>query len=776
VEINDLNKNNRSFFKNRPLIKALAFFAAGIVISSRFELNYLYSLVIFIALLMISFYFYIKDDLKTSGKLLCIMLFALGWFRADLASGPFPPNHINNLAKANGNSVAYGKIVEEPDIRDDCTYLVIEADSVSLKDYMVPSFGRLRAKVLDGGTKFDHSDYVAVKGFLYKPGGSRNPGGFDYAGYLRTRDIFAGMSVSGPRNVSIIKRGSSFLSSVIKPVRNYMISVGRENLSPVSAAVLSGFILGERRDIPEEYQTMFRDTGTLHLMAVSGSNVGLILTVFALPLTFLGLRRKPRVVILLAVVVFFAILTRLESSVVRASIMALVGLLAYGWVRKPDYINLLGFAGLVMLFWRPLQLFDVGLQLSFAATFGIVFVVPDVYRRIKPLTRRKRRWIRWIVIALATTIAAQAAVLPLMLLYFNRFPLVGIFANLPVALLASIASAMGIALYLFGLLGGWLVFITAGLIEFVLNLVRTFLEFFNGLPLAAIRLPSFGWPAIFLYWIMLYLVYELLIKRRFSGKGVIGALLFFNLMIWPRVFEGEPVWSMEFIDAGPNRAWVFADKDGNVTGCFDIYREDRYIEGSLISNILNLHGGRLDRLISSTPDCKTMETIQETFQPEIIRIKQSIEKKDKGTVDGNKMLLGSSDGIKFVWGQSDNSERGSLILPLLLVDTDEYHLLMAGRSGIETMQNIDFDRKIGLLEMPWSAYARTDCMRTIEKLNPDCVVFSPDRNSTGIPRRRSDLTHSPERLFATSIYGGFRIEEIDGNLRIKTMEPVKVEE
>ena len=769
-------KENRSIFKNRPLVKAVTFFIAGVVFSTILELNYLYSLIPFIIFTVFSLYFYFKNDLKPAGISVCIMLFFLGWFRADLAGGPFPPNHIENLASIGGSSILYGKIVDEPDIREDRTYLVIETDSVTIRNYTIPSFGRLRAKVSNGGARFDHSDYVAARGYLYLPGGPRNPGGFDYAGYLHTKNIFAAMSVSGPHNVSIIKKGSSFLSSVVKPVRNYMVEVARENLSPVSAAILSGFILGERRDIPEEYQTMFRDTGTLHLMAVSGSNVGLVLAVIAIPLTLLGLRRKQKVLALLVVVIFFAVLTRLEASVVRASIMASVGLLAYGWLRKPDYINLLGFAGLIMLFWKPLQLFDVGLQLSFAATFGIVYVVPDIYKRIKPLTRKKLRWIRWFAVAVATTIAAQAAVMPLMASYFNRIPLVGIIANLPIGLLASFASSLGIALYFISLPGGWLEIISGRLLEFMLDAVKVILRFFYDLPLAVVQTPSFGWPAIFLYWIASYLLYELLFKRRFSVKGVIAILFCFNLLVWPKVFEKKSLWTIEFIDVGSNRAWIYTDKTGRALGCFDIYREDKYIENTLMSNILNYHGERLEWLVTSTPGSHAVESIKELFSPKIVQLNKLFEKGGNEGIASDKNYSRLPDWIKFIWEQSDNTERGSHIPPCMQVDAGDYYLIMAGRSGTQIMQKIQFDKRVALLELPWGVYARTDCMNSIDGLNPECVVFSPDRYSAGAPRSRSDLTHSSDRIFATSICGGFRVSEIGGELRIETMDSVGVEE
>lgn len=776
MEVDHVDRINRSIFKNRPLLKGLTFYISGIIFSTVLDLHYMYSLIILLIALFVTIYLYLKEQYKAAGISLLLTLFMLGWFRSDISQKPFPPNHIENLARQGGRVILYGKIADEPDIREDRTYMVIEADSVMIRGYMIPTSGRTRASVISGGSRFDHSDYVAAGGYLYVPDNPRNPGGFDYAKYLHTKNIFAAMAVSGPHNVTIIREGSSFLASVVKPARDYMISAAKDNLSPVSSAILSGFILGERRDIPKEYETMFRDTGTLHLMAVSGSNVGLVIGVLAFPLTLLGLRRKRKVMILLAAVIFFAILTRLEPSVIRASIMASIGLMAYGWLRKPDYVNLLAFAGFVMLILNPLQLFDVGLQLSFAATFGIVFVVPGVYKRIKPFTGGKLRPIRWIAIAVVTTIVAQAAVMPLMALYFNRFPLIGLAANMPIGFLASLASGMGIALYFIAPLGGWPVFLLARALEFVLSSVQYLLGFFAGLPLAMTRTASFGWPSIILYWVILYMIYELITKRRLSARGIIIGLTIFNLMIWPKMFQSKPDWSLEFIDVGSNRAWIYSDRNGESIGCFDVYGNDEYAERTLVPFILNYHDGRLDWATSSTPESHTFKSVIELFAPENLDYGDFNESMSWSGSGVDKKTQGHPDWIKFIWGKSDNTEKGRYIQPCVEIKTGNELLLLAGRTGTECLQNFAADERITLLELPWSIYARTECKKIIDKLDSGIVVFSPDRPSGNFPRRREELTHSTDRTFSTSILGGFQVTGVEGQIWINTMQPLKGKE
>lgn len=782
LEINNLNQEKqsrsaaKSILKNRPLLWALFLYVTGILFSLGLNLGYHLSVSVVILSIIITLYILLKGNIRAAGIAAAIMLFSLGWFRTDLATGPHPANHISRLAEKSGRVTLFGRVVEEPDIRVDRTYLVIEPDSVKIKGYVIPTFGRLRAKVLMGGSLFDHADEVKVDGVLYKPSGARNPGGFDYNRYLQTKNIFAAMSVSGPHNVTILQKGSSFLSMVVKPAREYMISTARQNLSPLSAAILSGFILGERRDIPEEHQTMFKDTGTLHLMAVSGSNVGMVIAVIALPLTFFRIRRKTKVAILLAAVLFFAILTRLEPSVIRASIMAAIGLVAYGWLRKPDYINLIGFAGLTMLIWRPLQLFDVGLQLSFAATFGIVYAIPPIYNYFKSVLPIRGRYIGWIVIIPLSTIAAQAAVMPLMTKYFGKFPLIGIVANIPIGILASFASSFGVALYVIAPLGHWISMLVSVPLELMLKSVNYFLNYFSQISNTVIRTASFSWPEIILYWFCLYFIYEFLVKRRISIKSIIICLILFNIIVWPNIYGKRPAWEIEFIDVGPNRAWIYTRENGENIAGIDIYRSQDDARRILIPYILNYHNGDIKWLVTSTPDSDDIRLLSDMFSPKILRPGDFLRNEHLLNGGGNEKSIRLPEWIKIVWGQSDNNETGNYIFPCLRIEAGNSLILLAGWTSTRVLRGIRENKKIVLLELPWSDYAQSDCMTMINRLNPENVVFSPGRFSMAFPRNKSVLTHTEDRTISTSLYGGFKISEANGETLISSMKPIFFEE
>jgi ComEC/Rec2-related protein len=777
LEIDIVNPENRSIFSRRPALVALLFYIVGILVSQKLQAHYLIPLTLTIASLIAVIYVYLKSAGKWTGWTAALLLVFLGWFNTNLSTGSFPPNHIKNLADPGGRVELTGSVVEEPDIREDRTYIVIETDSVLTGRYWIPSMGRVRAKVRSGGSRYNHADIVKITGYLYEPKGPRNPGGFDYSAYLRTRGIFAAMSVSGPHDVVIVDKGRSFLSAVVTPLRSYLISKTKEYLSPVPAAILSGFILGERRDIPEEYQTLFKNTGTLHLMAVSGSNVAMVIAIFAFPLALLGLPRTMRVIFLLGIILFFALLTRLEPSVVRASIMASVGLVAYGWIRKPDYINVLGFAGLIMLLWRPMQIFDVGLQLSFAATFAIIYALPHILRWLSFLGRMRLRWLSWILALSLSTVAAQLAVMPLMARYFNNIPLAGMVANIPVGVLAGLSTISGVVFYFLTLLGGWASNLAAVPLEMILHFVTCLLRFFSSLPHANLKISSPAWPQVAFYWILLYVAYEMIIRRRPTRTGITAGLVMFSIVIWSGLVESRSSWKVEFVEIGRNRAWIFSDSRGTTMACYDCYKPEDDPNGTLIPHILNFHGGQLDYLFSATADSPDVLGLKEELSSRFIPADSviylsSLSPKTADKAGENMANGGLPENVKVVWGESDNRGEEGKTLPALQVDAGDGILIFAGWSDIRILTEFQAEETVRLLEMPWSAYSKNLCRMIISSLNPEVAVFSPDRLSNAMPRDRAELTHSENRVYSASICGGFEIADSGPELKVRTMRMI----
>jgi competence protein ComEC len=231
----------------------------------------------------------------------------------------------------------------------------------------------------------------------------------------------------------IALRSPGALFSLADTLRDHILR-GTRALAPTPRALLAGFLLGDTRGIPDDVVNDYRDSGLSHLLAVSGENVAFVLALAA-PL----LRRLPlagRTVLALAIIVVFATMTRFEPSVLRASMMASVALLATLAGRPASRLRVLAYAVIVLLVIDPFLLHSVAFLLSCGASVGIALGEPPIARRL-----RGPRWLRE---PLAVSLAAQLGVTPVLLVVFGNVPVVTPFANLLAAPAAEVLGVYGL--------------------------------------------------------------------------------------------------------------------------------------------------------------------------------------------------------------------------------------------------------------------------------------------------------------------------------------------
>ena len=201
------------------------------------------------------------------------------------------------------------------------------------------------------------------------------------------------------------------------------------------AALLSGLTTGQTQGMSAHTEELVRRAGLSHLVAVSGSNVAIVVGTVALAVARLGLRA--RILVCAVALGLYVLVVGPEASVLRAATMGGIALLALGAGRRTEPLHALGLALIVVLALRPGLVFSVGLHLSAAATAGIVLFAG-------PLSRRMRRCPRPIALALAVTLAAQVAVAPVLVGVFGQLSVVAPIANLLAAPAVAPATVLGL--------------------------------------------------------------------------------------------------------------------------------------------------------------------------------------------------------------------------------------------------------------------------------------------------------------------------------------------
>ena len=315
-------------------------------------------------------------------------------------------------------------------------------------------------------------------------------------------------------------------------IRQYLIYEMQEKLDNEVYGLTTALALGDKSLLKKETRDNFANAGAMHVLAVSGLHVGILLGIIqwlAGKVTFL--RRKNRHIVIAVVVIWiFAFLTGLSPSVLRASIM--FSILAFGQTRGVSFFNLnsLLVSALILLILDPLLLFNIGFQLSYLAMFGISFF----YQPISKFFFFKNKWLRKIWEGTALGIAAQIGTVPISLYYFHQFPNYFALTNIGFMVLAGVALTTVLAFFIFHAVP-FLSDLIVEVVNYVFKSIHWFVEFINYLPYPVAKgfSPSI-WLVVATYCLILFLVIAqrnrnaVFFNWSLSGLAVCTFLFVFN--------------------------------------------------------------------------------------------------------------------------------------------------------------------------------------------------------------------------------------------------------
>ncbi|MBI5754457.1 ComEC/Rec2 family competence protein [Candidatus Peregrinibacteria bacterium] len=403
-----------------------------------------------------------------------------------------------DVSNFSGKVVLRGCVVDQVDVRTDKVKYTVGAVEVEIGEEKSEVNGR----VLISGPRtpvYEYGDCFLVSGKLEKPGIINN---FDYGKYLGRYGIYA---VIYRAKIEKIAQVEDFFSRGFYWLFHFR-SIFEHKISQLYdepyAGFMAGLILGSRRGISDELTQQFNTTGLSHIVAISGYNITMLITVVSAIFGFLGRKRK---IIVAAVIIFiFVILVGASASVVRAAIMGMVGLLAL-WCGRNYFVSVsLFLAGFLMNLFNPLILLnDVGFQLSFLATCGLVYVSPlikNFFVKVPQFFGMRE--------SLTMTISAQILALPIILLNFGRLSLIAPLANILVLPFVPTAMFFGFFAVFFSFfwnfLGGFFGFLG----YLIMALMVLLVQFFAAVPFASLQVDwfNFWWAGIYYFLVVWWIL------------------------------------------------------------------------------------------------------------------------------------------------------------------------------------------------------------------------------------------------------------------------------
>ena len=523
---------------------------------------------------------------RVRGPALVLLLVAFAAWYYTYRYRYFPPGHVEHLAREEGTRVrVQGVVVDDPVVRKVRRRFETEHDrrkpaavrasftmelQPGARDSVTDAIGKVRVTLYDsrpGWLQF--GAVVSVAGRLRKPSGPRNPGQFDYRTYLHRDGIRAVLSVGRATDIvparrtqpasGVATRARTLARVLLLPVyrvRSFMARKIQAGLAGESRAVLKALLLGKRDELSAEVVENWQRSGAMHFLAISGLHVGII-TMFAWALIcFFSSHRMTTGLVVLLVVAAYVLLTVWRPPIFRAALMATVFLVGAMFRRQHEVINTIALAALIILVWKPAEMFGAGFQLSFCAVLGIICLRERIHHIViarrslveavaarEHLGRGRRMWYwlkNWSWYWIAVSLAAWIGILPLAAYYFNyvsfMVPLIGV-VLFPFVCLSLVLGLGFLVVSCFSSLFGSIV---AAVLTVVLCPMRAIVSTAAALPGSHcyVSSPHPGWIVIYYVLIMFFLLRP---RFRLSLRHFwVIAVLFVNAFLASRLLRAAP--------------------------------------------------------------------------------------------------------------------------------------------------------------------------------------------------------------------------------------------
>lgn len=473
---------------------------------------------------------------------LSLPLFLLGIFLVgNLATQHYlspllPPHHLSRFVRTKPLTVQ-GWLYLPQEFLPDRTRLYIRTRYLWMHKKRFPVTGNLLLTITPGPQRFFVGEDVLFSARLHAPRNFQNPGGFDYTEWLSFQDLCVTGFLRDQGKICRLADDSGVWSLLqrVDMFRDRIRTVIDSRVPDPVNLFLRALLLGEGKALPDTIAESFARSGTTHVIAISGLNIGIVAAasffLFRLLLstseTLLLYLNVPKLSAFLSLIpiFFYTLIAGAGVSVQRAFLMVATYIAALLLNRERDLFHALGLAALLILGCQPTALFSASFQLSFLAVLGILIVAPRLQTAVPqrdPLLKDleaawRRRATYQLIMFLSVTLAATVATAPLVVYHFSLLSLSGLAANLVIVPLA------GAAVVCLGLIGVVLVPLlpgAAGSVFWVAGALSALAiaaaEYFGSLPWAALLVPTPSLAEVALFYLLL------------------GALLFWKRSAWAK--------------------------------------------------------------------------------------------------------------------------------------------------------------------------------------------------------------------------------------------------
>lgn len=693
---------------------------------------------------------------------LSLVSFFLGGLRYQLSLPKIDAFHIAWYNDREYDLLVTGTLEEPPDYRDTYTNLRLKVEAVDTGSGDLPVEGLLLARVFPNET-YEYGERIRLRGKLITPPENED---FSYRDYLAGQGIHAYMSRTDVTRLP--GDGGNPLRNTIYAFKDKAL----ENIYLIfpdpEASLLAGILLGVDTGLPADLQQAFKDTGTAHIIAISGFNIAIIAGLFFTLFSRLFGQLRGSIVAILGIALY-TLLVGADAAVVRAAIMGGISLTARQLGRRNDGLNALMLSAVIMSIYNPNTPWDVGFQLSFFATLGLIlYAEPFQNWAVKTITRYTSPGTAQKVASpiseyFLLTLAAQLTTLPIMAYHFKRISLVSLIANpfvLPVQPAVMIVGGIAVILSLIWLpLGALAAFAAWPFVAYTIRLV----ELFDLLPNDVIVLGDLSLWLVILFYAVLFTwtLARHRVRQLFYGEQpdlpafpaitIATALMVVVIVTWRAAFTApDGNLHITFLDVGSADAVLIKTPGGRHILVNGGPSTSMLSDG--LGRRLPPFNRRLDWLIiASTQENQLsgLPRVVERIPPSRVIWSGNVESSfsarglNKWFIDEGISIMRAETGSKLDLGEGailhilNVNSRGAV----LLLEWNEFRALLPvgiNFSVQEELKHGEDIKTISLLLIADSGYAPINPPEWIANLNPQLIVLSvaagdPD----GLPHNRT---------------------------------------
>ena len=469
--------------ENRPIVAITVGYVIGIIMGLYFKI----SIVLFYFILFI--FLILKKPHKNNFKLISfnryfryIKLFINKKVFIIILSSSILSNTI--ILYKNNQYENYIKKIEGQTMKLNAEIISNGSNKKYKKIYTVQVKNKRFNISVDKKIQLQCGDFVFIKGIFIKPKQRTNYKGFDYKEYLKSKGIYGTIDCN---QIEIFKKNNNIFNKIFLRIKN----IFQYNFDKDVSSLLSGTVLGFKDEISEDIKKEFEQSNISHILAVSGMHIGYLILFCSLVLDKTIGKKSSKVCGIIVLILYIKIIGY-PLSAVRAGIMAIMVLSAKLIYRKSDVWTNLSFSLLILLIFNPFSIKDIGLLLSYMATFGIVIYAKTLnYKKI-------------ICNMIGVTISATIFIVPILAIYFNKIPIFSMLVSIIAGVIAGPIFVLGL---IYILLSN---FFKLYIIKYVINLLVRMLLFVSNLgskiPLNQINVITPNFIEIFMFYSMVFIV------------------------------------------------------------------------------------------------------------------------------------------------------------------------------------------------------------------------------------------------------------------------------